>query len=264
MKLTVIGCTGSMSGPDSPASSYLLTARGPGKDGAVRDWSLVLDLGPGAFGQLLGRMDPGAVDMVVLSHLHADHMSDMISFHVYRRWHPSGPLGPVRVLAPAGAVDRVRGVGGDGPDEYFAGEFTFLRHAEGVAVEVGPLRIESFRVEHPVEAYAVRITGPREDGSGTGVVTFSGDTDYCAGLVAAARGADLLLCEAAFVDGRETVRGIHLTGSRAGAVAAEAGAERLVLTHIQPWTDPATVVGPARAEFGGAVEVAFSGAIWQI
>ena len=28
MKITVIGCTGSMSGPDSSASSYLVQARG--------------------------------------------------------------------------------------------------------------------------------------------------------------------------------------------------------------------------------------------
>ncbi|MGZ6791061.1 MAG: MBL fold metallo-hydrolase, partial [Mycobacteriaceae bacterium] len=28
MRLTVVGCSGSVSGPDSPASSYLVTAEG--------------------------------------------------------------------------------------------------------------------------------------------------------------------------------------------------------------------------------------------
>ncbi|HZK04533.1 MAG TPA: MBL fold metallo-hydrolase [Actinomycetaceae bacterium] len=264
MRLTVIGCTGSMSGPASPASCYLVQATGPGDDGVPRTWTLVLDLGPGAFGRLLGHMDPADVDMVVLSHLHADHISDMISYHVFRRWHPNGALGPVRVLAPAGAVDRVRGVGGDGPEEMYAGEFTFERHREGEPLEIGPFRIESFLVVHPVEAYAVRITGPSENGSAPTTLTFTGDADTCESLVEASRGVDLLLADAAFVDGRDEVRGIHLTGTRAGEVAAEAGAGRLVLTHIQPWTDLDEVVIPAREAYGGEVETARSGAVWEL
>ena len=41
MKLTVIGCAGSMSGPDSSASSYLVQADGPGPDGE-RTWSRIV------------------------------------------------------------------------------------------------------------------------------------------------------------------------------------------------------------------------------
>lgn len=263
MKLTVIGATGSMSGPQSPASCYLLQATAPGADGTPRTWSLVLELGPGGFGALMRVIDPREVDGVVLSHLHADHISDMISFHVFRRWYPTGALGPIPVLAPRGAVDRVRGVGGDGPEEFYAGEFEFFDHEVGRVRPHGPFRIESFPAVHPVEAYAVRITGPSEDG-GEAVLTFSGDTDACEGLTAAARDADLFLCEAAFVDGRDEVRDIHLTGGRAGATATEAGARRLVLTHIQPWTDPADVLGPARAAYVGPLDVALGGAVYEI
>ncbi|MDO5494493.1 MAG: MBL fold metallo-hydrolase [bacterium] len=263
MRLTVIGCTGSMSGPASAASCYLLQAEGPGEDGAPRTWSILLDLGPGAFGQLMGVCDPGAVDAVLLSHLHADHMTDMISYHVYRRWHPNGALGPVPVYAPEGGLERVRGVGGDGPEEDYSGEFDFRTIHSGEPFEVGPFQVTPVRVEHPVEAYALRIAGPAEDG-GEAVLTYSGDTDACEGLAEAASGADLLLSEAAFVDGRDETRGIHLTGSRAGQVAAAAGATRLVLTHIQPWTDPELVSGPAREAFSGAVDVAVSGASWTL
>nr|NLD40339.1 MBL fold metallo-hydrolase [Actinomycetales bacterium] len=263
MRLSVIGCTGSMSGPDSPASCYLVQAEGPGEDGAPRTWSVVLDLGPGAFGKLMTVIDPGQVDAVLLSHLHADHMSDMISYHVYRRWHPNGALGPVTVFAPAGALERVRGVGGDGPEEDYSGEFYFRNHADRTAVQVGPFRVEPYRVDHPVEAYAIRITAPSETG-GDATLTFSGDTDYCAGLVSAAEGADLLLAEAGFVDGGREPRGIHLTGSRAGQAAADARVGRLVLTHIQPWTDPADVAEPAADAFSGPVEVARAGATWRL
>ena len=47
MQLTIVGCSGSVSGPDSPASSYLLQSPYEG-----RTFSLVLDLGPGALGHL--------------------------------------------------------------------------------------------------------------------------------------------------------------------------------------------------------------------
>ncbi|SNU02271.1 Ribonuclease BN, tRNA processing enzyme [Ruaniaceae bacterium KH17] len=258
MKLTILGCTGSMSGPDSAASSYLIQADGDG-----RTWSLVLDMGSGAFGSLFRYGDPEAIDAILLSHLHADHMSDMVSCHVHRRWNPKGPLGPVATYAPAGAVDRVRGVGGDPLEEDFSGEFTFHEFTDGGSFEVGPFTITSHAVVHPVPAYALRVEGPAS-GGGRAVITYSGDTDACVGLEAAARDADLFLCEAAFVEGRDTVRGIHLTGERAGDVATEAGASRLVLTHIQPWTDPAMVADAARTHFAGPVELAATGAVFEV
>lgn len=264
MKLSVVGCTGSMSGPESPASCYLLQADGVGLDGGPRVFSALLDIGPGGFGMLMNHLDPRELDAVVLSHLHADHVADMISFHVFRRWFPTGPLGPIDVLAPRGAVDRVRGVGGDGPEEDFSQDFTFRVHVPGTVMRVGPMTIESFPVLHPVEAYAVRVTGPSAAGDGVVTVTYSGDTDACDGVVEAARDADLFLCEAAFVEGRDTVRGIHLTGERAGDAATAAAARHLVLTHIQPWTEPQEVAAAAATRFSGGIELARGGAVWEL
>lgn len=248
-----------MSGPDGPASCYLVQCDADG-----RTWSVLLDLGSGAFGALMNHLDPKLLDAVVLSHMHADHMSDMIGFHVFRRWHPDGQLGPIDVLAPPDAVDRVRGVGGDGPGEDFSQDFSFHAHQPGRTFTVGPLRIESTPVLHTVEAYALRVTGPSENGGHDVVLTYSGDTDACDGLVAAAQGADLFLCEAAFVDGRDLARGVHLTGTRAGQVAHQAGVGALVLTHIQPWTEPVEVADRAAAAFAGEVVLASPGMVWVL
>ena len=56
------------------------------------------------------------------------------------------------------------------------------------------------------------------------MLTYSGDTDSCRGLEEAARDADMFLCEAAFEEGRDdAIKGVHLTGKRAGEAAAAAG-----------------------------------------
>lgn len=266
MRLTVVGCSGSMSGPASAGSCYLVQADGPDpRTGATRTWNVLLDLGPGAFGALMNHLDPADVDLVVLSHLHADHMVDLIGMHVYRRYHPDGALGPVPVLAPTGALDRVRGVGGDDSGETYAGELTFVEHTVSRPYDVGPLRIESFPVRHPVPAFGVRVTGPAaQDPARTVTLGFTGDTDTCAGAEDLARGTSLLLAEAAFLEGRETVRGLHLTGARAGELAAAAGTRHLVLTHLQPWTDPAQALAEARRAYPGPVDVARPGAAWSL
>ena len=73
-------------------------------------------------------------------------------------------------------------------------------------------------------AYTLTMDGAR-------VLAYSGDTCPCPGLVEAARGADLLVCEATLSDeGEGTVRG-HLTLAEAQTARAEAGARRLLVTH---------------------------------
>ena len=264
MKLTVIGCAGSMSGPRGPASCYLVQGTAPGDDGAPVTTSVLVDLGSGAMGRLLDHVDPADLDLIALSHLHADHMVDLIGMHVYRRWFPAGELPVIPVLAPAGGVARLRGAGGDGEDEMFE-EFAFTDVTDRFTHAVGCLTLEFFRVRHPVEAYAIRVTGPAEDDPRrTVALTYSGDTDACDGLTQAANGADLLLSEAAFQEERDAVRGIHLTGLRAGQVAAAAGARRLVLTHLQPWNDPAVSLAEARSAFDGPVELARTDAVWTL
>ncbi|PYG00097.1 Ribonuclease BN, tRNA processing enzyme [Georgenia satyanarayanai] len=264
MRLTVVGCSGSMSGPDSAASCYLVQADAPDEDGTTRTWSIVLDLGSGAFGALLRHLDPARLDAVVLSHLHADHVVDMTGLEVYRRYHPAGALGPVRVLGPAGTPERIGALTMEEDLSALDASFTFAAHTPGRAVTVGPLRIESAPVDHPVPAYGVRVTGPSEDGEREVVLAYSGDTDECAGVVDVARDADLFLCEAAFQEGRDSVRGIHLTGRRAGEAATRAAVRQLVLTHLQPWTDAEVVRAEAAATYGGPIELARPDAVWQL
>ncbi|WP_311198120.1 MBL fold metallo-hydrolase [Ornithinimicrobium sp. INDO-MA30-4] len=103
MELTVIGCSGSVAGPDSPASCYLLRAE---QDG--RCWQIVLDLGSGALGGLQRHMDPLTLDAAVLSHLHPDHCLDLTGLHVMWTHHPvMQPSGRLPVYGPSGTAERL-------------------------------------------------------------------------------------------------------------------------------------------------------------
>lgn len=265
MRLVVVGCSGSCPGPDSAASCYLLEAE-HGQGDERRTWRVVLDLGNGALGPLQRYCDPRTLDAVAVSHLHADHAADLTVLHVMRRYHPDGPVGPIPLYGPDGTEERVATMSGSDPGSDIAGQFTVRHWADGEAVQVGPFEITPVAVEHPVPAFGLRVSGPSEqDPEHRVVLGYSGDTDACAGLATVARGVDLLLAEAAFVEGRDdAVRGIHLTGRRAGSVAAEADVRRLVLTHVPPWNDPEVAFEEAREVFAGPLERARPGAVYAL
>ncbi|MFP7696600.1 MBL fold metallo-hydrolase [Trueperella sp. LYQ143] len=265
MKLTIIGCSGSMSGKNSPASSYLVQAQGRDDAGGERTWSLIMDFGPGAMGHLLRYVDPARIDAMMLSHLHADHCADIVGMQVYRRWYPEGALPPIAVFSPGDGLARTRGIADDPATEDYAGEFQFQQVCHGDTVRIGPFHVEFFDSWHSVPTLAMRITGPSEDDPSRDVVlTFTGDTDLCQTVVDAARGADLLLSEAAFEEGRDLVEGIHLTGMRAGKLAAQAGVRRLLLTHLQPWTDSKRNVRDAKECFTGPCQAVEAGEVYEL
>lgn len=258
MKLTIVGCSGSMSGPRSSASSYLLQATGPDeKTGTPRVWSIVFDLGPGAFGDLWKYVDPKTLDAVVFSHGHADHMADIISLYVYNRWFPSGPLPPVEVYGPPEIEKRTCQIDGWAEPGDFDGSLEFVIAEPGRSFQIGPFTLTPFRALHTVETFGYRVTGPSETGK-EATFAFTGDTDYCTSIAQMAQGVDVLLSEAAFT-GVDTVRGIHLDGARAGKLASQAGVGRLLLTHIQPWTDPQVVEEEARTEWFGQLDLVTPG-----
>jgi len=256
--LTVVGCAGSFPSPGSPASCYLVEA----DDADLRTWRVLLDLGSGALGPLQRYARLDALDAVVLSHLHPDHFSDVCGLYVFRRYAPGGPVpGTLPVYGPSGAAARIAQAYGTGPAD-LAATYDVRELSDAAPLTLGPLTITPYRVVHPVEAYGIRVEA--RAGRRTEVLAYTGDTDECEGLLPLAKGADLLLAEASFQEGREDARGVHLTGLRAGRAAADAGCRRLLLTHVPVWTEPEVVLAEARSAFPGPVELARPGAVHLI
>jgi ribonuclease BN (tRNA processing enzyme) len=260
VRLIVLGGSGSGPGPLSPASGYLVEA------GETR---LALDLGNGAFGALQRHLDPFRLDAVALSHLHPDHCADVASLVVHRRYHPrrSADVAPLPVHAPEEAADRLAAAYAPSAAERAGTDlsdvlaFRALRHGRDAGVGEAVLRAAA--VDHPCEAYALRV----EHGGRS--LVYSGDTGPCDGLVELAHGADVLLCEASWphvVPGAwtEPPPGVHLSGRQAGEHAAAAGVGRLLITHVPAWFDGPSLAAEARQAFVGPVELVAAGAAYTV
>lgn len=255
VRLIVLGCSGSGPGPTSPASGYLVHA------GAT---NLAFDLGNGTFGALQRHLDPWALDAAVLSHLHPDHCADVTALAVFRRHHPRPPAGvtPLPLLAPVDAPDRFAAAYATSAAERvetdLSDTFAFTALAEDAAFPAGEAVLSARRVDHPCEAYALRV----EHGGRS--LVYSGDTGPSTGLIELARGADVLLCEASWPHRADLPAGVHLSGRQAGEHAAAAGVGRLLLTHVPVWHDAAALLAEAMSAFDGPVELVAADATYAI
>jgi ribonuclease BN (tRNA processing enzyme) len=246
MKLTVIGCSGTMPDADGPASSYLVEADG---------YHLLVDCGNGASGPVQRYTGLTGLDAVVISHVHADHCLDLGVFAFARRYSP-GVTTALPVYGPSGLEERLNEAD-TAPRFGLRDAYEFHDLAVG-RLSLGPFEIDLALMNHPVETFGMRIMA---DGAS---VTYSADTGECPALVDLARDTDLLLCEAAFREDPANPEGLHLTGRQAAEHAAKASARSLVLTHIPPWIDKQVSLTDAAAAYDGPVELARAGAVYLL
>jgi len=249
MRVTVIGCSGSFPGPDSPASCYLIEADG---------FAMLLDFGSGALGSLQRYHPMYDIDAITVSHLHPDHCMDLCGYWVARRYCPYGTKPKIPVYGPADTGEQMAKAYGLALDPGMTEAFDFHTLHEG-SMEIGPFQVTTWLMNHPIEAYGFRIE------HGGKVLAYSGDTGASDVITDLAKNADLFLCEASFLDVPDLPPGVHLTGKDAGEYASRAGADRLVLTHLVPWNDPSEVLIEAKGSgFRGEISLAHPGAVHEL
>jgi ribonuclease Z len=249
--------------------------RGPATLIRAGDEALLVDAGSGVAVQLLrAGIRPSQLHRVLLTHLHSDHVIDL-GHLVLTRW-IVGENAPLEVLGPAGTaahVERLLALWAWDVEvrrahmhEREPPRVRVTELEEGLVLGRDGLRVTAFLVEHePVKP----AFGFRFDGAGRRVVV-SGDTRPSENLIRHARQADLLIHEctdmthAAWTPGcgwptREAkvrdLQAYHTGPDEVGAVAAEARARHLVLTHLMPGSDPADLAARASRRFTGQVTV---------
>ncbi|MFI5332058.1 MAG: MBL fold metallo-hydrolase [Desulfobaccales bacterium] len=240
MELTIIGSGTGV--PSLRRGSPSLAVKAAGR-------LIVLDLGAGSLRAMLQwGLNFNQIDILALSHRHPDHVGDLVPFLFATRY----ALGytrqePFWLLAAQGFAEflgRLRSAFGHWvePPEGLM-HLRELSPAGPDAVGWEGLTIKSAPTDHTEGSLAFRIE------AGSRSLVYSGDTDVSDSLVALARGADLLVLEAA---NPFKVPG-HLTPGEAGRLAARAGARRLLLTHFYPPCDAVDVVALAEQEFAGEI-----------
>jgi len=262
MRLTVLGKSPSWQDAGGACSGYLLQAG---------ETTVLLDCGNGIFGKLRQFMDYVDVDAVVVSHLHADHCLDLIPFAYALTYAPRQQPVPVppwpgtddparpRLIAPPGAKDtfqRLAGCFGDG--DLIENAFRLEEYETSSEPEVGPFRFSFHEVPHFTQTFAVKV---RANG---GTFVFGADSSPTSELIEFARGCDLLLVEATLPRPERTgIRG-HLTPEEAGEHGRNAGAKRLVITHISDELDLVWARRQASEAFGKRADLAREGAVYEV
>jgi ribonuclease BN (tRNA processing enzyme) len=263
VQLRVLGKSPAWQDAGGACSGYLVEADGT---------RVLLDCGSGVFGKLRSVVDYADVDAVVVSHLHADHILDLVPYAsglIYAPRHQPVPVDGwpgtddpprPRLLAPPGARDAFRRLcsAAGMREEHIENGFALEEYDPGRPARVGALELTFQPVPHflPTQAVGVAADGRR--------LTYSADSSPSEDLCAFARDTDLLLIEATLPrPEREGPRG-HMTPEEAGEHGRRAGARRLVLTHISDELDAEWARREAERAFGGPVEIAREGAVYRL
>ncbi len=251
MRITVLGSSGTYPRPGEACNGFLIQESGA---------NIVVDFGTGCMANLLNTVDFTRLDAVIISHMHVDHYLDLYPLFYALRFHLDKPWG-LPLYAPRGGLETMGRVLGEDSRAYLDRVFTPFELRDGESVPVGPLQVHCYPASHPVEAFCLRLEaaeGPVR------ILGYSGDTAPCPGLVEAARGVDLFLCEATMINSFAEHAHGHMTSRGAGETASEAGAARLVLTHIWPTFDREQSRREAAEAYEGPLAVALQGMILDV
>ena len=249
MRLDVIGSSGTYPSPGNPSSGYLIT------DGSTR---ILCDVGFGVLAGLLERIEIEDLDAVVLSHRHPDHCADFLALHHAIAYGPLAVSG-LPVFAAAEVVERMAAFLGAGPGHVLYRSFDFTVVGDGDAATVGSVDLTFAAAAHSVPTVATRFE------SGGNALVYSADTGPGGGFPGLCDGAAVVMAEASLPGGRaESGFPHHLTAAEAGEIARKAGAGLLILTHLRPSLDAGRAVADAMEAFGGRVEIASPGDIYEI
>ena len=226
MKLTILGNNGPYPAPGGACSGYLLTSDS-------EDTRILIDCGTGVLSRLMEDNLLDRLDAVVLSHLHYDHMSDMLPMQYAIQFHPRKK--PLPVYAPM-TPEPVRAL-------LECPQYD-LWPAEDVVI--GEMRVSFTPARHPVETNAVAVECDGER------FVFTGDSNDDALVELFCEGASLLLADCGLSREDHSYTSPHYSAQLCGRLAKNTRARRLLLTHLNPKYDPQALLAEAREAFPAA------------
>ena len=239
-KLTVLGNNGPFPAKDGACSGYLLQ---------YNDANIILDLGSGSLANLISALSAEleCIDAIILTHLHADHISDIsvLRYAVFRSNYAVGmdgkPLSIPLYCPSEPALEYETLCSYD--------QFDVRPITEDVIIKVKGLELSFAPMQHPYPVFAVAAAEVGREQDLCRKFVYTGDTSWNQNLILFAEGANLMLADANLIS-QDRLAGkpvFHLTAEECGIAAAEAGVARLLLTHFTPGSDVGRRVAEAKA-----------------
>lgn len=173
-------------------------------------------------------VEPNAIDMILLTHLHGDHFGG-IPFFLLDAQLISKRSRSLIIAGPAGTKKRVAEAmevmfpGSSSVGQKFQVEYQELELEQ--PHECGEIMVTPYLVQHPSGAppLALRIACEGR------IITYLGDTEWTETLIPAGRDADLLIAESYFFE--KKVR-FHLDYQTLMAHLNELRPKRVIVTHM--------------------------------
>lgn len=252
-RLTVLGGSAANMSPGQGCSSYLLE---------TDTTRLLIDHGPGTTLELLKHTDIFDLSGIVISHLHADHVLDLITLRGALRYGPRKLAGHIPLwLPPEGMtfVERTAqlfAVEADDAHRYLEDTFDIHIFDPNAGGTIGDIGITFHSTVHYIPCWAMRFAFPTG-----GDLFYTADTGPTGTLHDAAAGCEIMVAESTTITPADMpleTRG-HLTATEAGQLANRAHVSRLLLTHIGDPSWRTTATEQAAASFSGPIEAADPG-----
>ncbi|HEY8390496.1 MAG TPA: MBL fold metallo-hydrolase [Clostridia bacterium] len=210
MKLYVLGCMGPYPEKDAALSGYLVESKSA---------KVLLDCGNGVLARLQNYTDIIKLDAVILTHLHADHMSDILVLRYYCAFNNL----KLDVYLPQ--EDSL---------EYSlissCENFNIINIEPDKTYKIKDLNIHFVEMAHPKKCFGVRLEDEKA------VLAYTGDTTLNPNLDKLTLGADTVLMDCAFPTQAHKPQTPHMSLSQ-GALYAQNKPFKLLVTHIIPNTD---------------------------
>jgi len=253
LRLAVLGFAGAAP-LEGACSSYAIS------DG---ERIVLLDCGPGTLERMWRFGMLGKLDAIVISHMHADHVLDLVLFagELVR-----GELAGKRPLLYLPAADGLRVL--EALDAAFSrtahssrrfeSTFKVSEYKAADKLAIGALELDFVASAHPQPCNAIRVR------NGDATIVYGADGGPSEAVQRLATNSDLLVLEATFPnDATMAAAHAHMTATQAGELATRARAQRLLLTHLLPGSGR-ELLAHARSTYHGRIDLAREGLTYDL
>ena len=215
MKLTILGKYGPFPPAGGACSGYFVEED---------DTRVLIDCGSGVLARLQQVCELQDLTAIVLSHLHNDHMSDMLVLkYALENLAARGVYqGTLSVYLPDEPSDVHKQV-------ISSPHLQPIVITHNMTTTIGNLSFTFCEMTHSVQSFAMAV-----ESNGKKLV-YTGDSNMNEAIAKFSKSADLLVADTGLLDkDKKDNAAPHLTAEEVGEIAAKAGVKKLILSHIRP------------------------------